>query len=72
MPVYRTDRESLLLQGNIPCCIRRIVPALFDPRQPRREIRREKQAGEAYAASGSELRDFRPFRFLQAGGIEYH
>ena len=32
MPVYRADRESLLLPGNIPRCIRRIVLALFDPR----------------------------------------
>src|SRR5215207_4320323 len=49
MPVYRADRESLLLQGNIPRCIRRIVFALLDPRQPRREIRREEKTHEAYA-----------------------
>ena len=33
MPVYRADRESLLLQGDIPGCIRRIALALLDPRQ---------------------------------------
>src|SRR5438034_3093695 len=71
MPAYRADRKSLLLQGDFPCCIRRIAPALLDPRQPRREIRREEQADEAYALRGRKARDFRSFRFLQISGIEH-
>ena len=71
MPVYRADRESLLRQGDIPCCIGRIALALLDPRQPRREIRGEEQADEAHAVSGCEICDFCPFRFLQIGGIEH-
>src|SRR5438045_7848129 len=55
VPVYRADRESLLLQSDIPRCIRRIAPALFDPCQPRREIGREEQADEVYAVSGCEM-----------------
>src|SRR5215213_2848000 len=71
MPVYRTDRESLLLQGDIPGCIRRIALALLDPRQSRREIRREEQADEAYPMRGRKTFDFCPFRLLQIGGIKY-
>src|SRR3954469_24868323 len=71
MPVYRANRESLLLQGDIPRCIRRITRALFDPCQPGREIRGEEQADEANAVSGCEMGDFRPFRFLQVNGIEH-
>src|SRR6266550_1574612 len=70
MPVYRADRESLLLPGNIPRCIRRIVLALFDPRQPRRKVRREEHPDEMYAVSGCEMSDFRPFRLLQVNCIE--
>ena len=71
MPVYRADRESLLRQSDIPCCIRSITLALLDPRQARSEIRREEQADEAHAVSGCEMCDFRPFRFLQVSGIEH-
>src|SRR6266540_6224373 len=52
MPVYRADRESLLLQSDIPGCIGSIALAPLDPRQPRREIRREEQADKAYATRG--------------------
>ena len=71
MPVYRADRESLLLQGDIPGCIRRITLALLDPRQSRREIRREEQADEAYPVRGRKTFDFCPFRLQQIGGIEH-
>ena len=71
MPVYRADRESLLLQSDIPGCIRSIALAPLDPRQPRRKIRREEQADEAYAMRGRKTLDFCPFRFQQIDGIEY-
>src|SRR5215212_7540775 len=64
MPVYRAERESLLLQGDIPGCIGRIALALLDPRQPRREIRREEQADEAHPLRSRKTFDFRPFRLL--------
>src|SRR6185503_16755019 len=70
-PVYPADRESLLLQSDIPRCIRRIALARLDPCQPRREIGGKEQASEAYAASGCKICDFRPFRFLQIYGIEH-
>jgi hypothetical protein len=34
MPVHDAEPDVLLLQGDIPCCVRRIVLTPFDPRKP--------------------------------------
>ena len=71
MPVYRADGESLLLHNDACCRVGCIAAALLDPQQPRRQIGREEQAGERYAATGCGLRNFRSLRLLQIHGIEH-
>jgi hypothetical protein len=36
MPVHDAELDVLLLQGDVPCGVRRIVLSPFDPRKPGR------------------------------------
>jgi hypothetical protein len=61
-----------LLQGDIPCRIRRIVLSPFDPRKSSRQIRRQEQTAKIPAVLARQIGKRCPLAFLQEGCIEHN
>ncbi len=70
VPIHDTERSGLLLQGNIPCRIRRIVLSPFDPRKPGRQIRRQEQTDKTPMVLARQIWKCCPLSFPQEGRIE--